>query len=93
MTQARCFAGRACSGSPDGPSLSLSFSVSSTQAGVGEGTSQSMKDGPRGFLVNDTGTLERDRMMGVVMRLVVMKVGKEGEGVVGTVPTLPLSAV
>lgn len=47
-----------------------------------------MKDRPRAFLVKDTGKLERDRMVGVVM-----KVGKEGEGVVGTVPALPLSAV
>lgn len=36
-----------------------------------------MKDRPRAFLVKDTGKLERDRMVGVVM-----KVGKEGEGVV-----------
>lgn len=48
---------------------SLSFSTSITQAGVGEGTTQSMKGGLKGFLVSDTGQLERDRMMGVVMKV------------------------
>lgn len=39
---------------------------------MGEGTSQSMKDGLRGLLVTDIGKLERDRKMG--------QEGKSGSG-------------
>lgn len=49
--------------------LSLPLSLPSTQARLREGISRSMKDGLRGFQVTDTGKLERDRMMGMVVRM------------------------